>query len=584
MCDACGKVKHEGKDLLKCSRCRQAFYHDKTCQKNHWSKHKKMCKKMVEQKEEEALQMEHIKVIETSTKGRVALAKKDFSPGEQVLLESPAIYFDTGLAFYGILEAFGSATKETQERLLGLHAPPLSQIDSEARRRRYAHLEEQRQTYLRQHPEQVQSVTLEIAQKLLAIVETNAYQLFNADLGGSGKVNPDQWMGLFILASMPEHSCNPNVTMNTTCDGKVELIAETRILKGERIAFSYAEGIYEKNRDQRQKQLLADKHFVCQCDRCKDVDECRPILLHATGTTIDLDICQSCGACHPLFWHSDAQQYICIMDTTPNNIVVVEPDRARLSTALRMESESTQQLEHLERTLQDGGESVIDNVLLKLAALMTGSQWEMAIHPLHHLQVSAHTFLSTTAAAIARILQQQQQRQISPRMSSFLRLSVLALLHNIVWAETMVRMLRSPKSKKVSSYLSLQHTLTTVKAGDNTLVIIKRALTSCLANADKNGSFTVEESELRVILKLICDTPSTTLDEEQCTTADSLLTAFYAGQDLLLAGHVDLCLLLYQRYYGWFHKLKQPSDDNRTRIDRLISSQGRNIPFDADLI
>ena len=84
------------------------------------------------------------------------------------------------------------------------------------------------------------------------------------------------------------------------------------------------------------------------------------------------------------------------------------------------------------------------------------------------------------------------------------------------------------------------------------------------------------------MVELICETTRTMLDEEQCT-ADTLLTAFYAGQDLLLAGHVDLCLQLYKRYHVWFHKLKQPSDDNRARIDKMISSQGSIVPFDIDL-
>lgn len=47
-CDACGKKAEsvDGRDLLQCSRCKQAFYCSKACQKHQWKAgHNKACRK-----------------------------------------------------------------------------------------------------------------------------------------------------------------------------------------------------------------------------------------------------------------------------------------------------------------------------------------------------------------------------------------------------------------------------------------------------------------------------------------------------------------------------------------------------------
>jgi len=117
----------------------------------------------------------------------------------------------------------------------------------------------------------------------------------------------------------------------------------------------------------------------------------------------------------------------------------------------------------------------------------------------------------------------------------------------------------------------LQEILDSLSKGDNTLLLTKQALTAGLANHEEN--YAVRESDLDVLI--------TTLSEKDITTstADVLLTAFYAGQDLVGASHNSMCFVLYKRYQDWFHKLKQPSDDNRQRIDSFIASQGKNKPF-----
>jgi len=581
-CDACGKAKYPDKDLLKCSRCRQAHYHDKVCQKKHWPKHKVQCKKLLLRKQEEDEQRRHVKVINTEEKGRVLRALRDFGPGDRIFLESPAIVFDRRLDYFGLLQAFGSASQETRSKVLDLHSPPLYTLNSEGRQRRHARLEQQRQTYLRQFPELSGIVTEATTQKLLAIIETNAHQLFNDNLGENS--DPDAWMGLFVLGSMPEHSCNPNMTMNTTSDGKLEFLAETHISKGERLSFSYIEGIFEKSKQQRQDQLMTEKHFHCKCSRCQDVDECRPIFLKKGDKTDPSWNCQVCGSCHPLFWHPERNQYICIYTPSPKNETMADNNALKLFE--QQEASLCNHLERLKQSLQNG-EAKIEQVLEQLAQLWTNEI--TAFHPFHWLQVSAHHFLSTTAAAIARVQhqqqqqnQQQQQPKASLETSSLLRLSVLALLHNIIWTESVVTVLRNPSSPS-SAYHVLRDAMTAAHEESHPFCAIRNALAAALSSTN-SLSFLVEPSALGSIIRMLCDSPKTSLEnKQQSTTADSLLTAFYAGQDLLLAGDVDFCLQLYQRYQAWFRKLKQPSDDNRDRIDLFLSSRGRTIPF-ADIM
>jgi len=46
-CNACGKMESERKHK-KCGRCESVFYCNESCQKAHWKKHKKCCKKLTD--------------------------------------------------------------------------------------------------------------------------------------------------------------------------------------------------------------------------------------------------------------------------------------------------------------------------------------------------------------------------------------------------------------------------------------------------------------------------------------------------------------------------------------------------------
>ena len=125
--------------LLKCSRCKQAQYHDKECQKRHYKEHKKTCRQSEAPARQPAATSSNaqpttsfgdgntpfvgIDVIDSGGElGRVAIAKQAFSSGDVVLSESPAIVFNIdNHDISELLIHFLDASKLTQEMILDLY-------------------------------------------------------------------------------------------------------------------------------------------------------------------------------------------------------------------------------------------------------------------------------------------------------------------------------------------------------------------------------------------------------------------------------------------------------------------------------
>jgi SET domain len=165
------------------------------------------------------------------------------------------------LEYVGLFQAFANASHEMQHAILQLAATPLLEIEIEMEARQ-ERIEQQRLVYCQRYPDG--GMTTELSRKLWAIVECNGVSLFNYHHDNDNNdrdPHQQKWMGLFRQGSMLQHSCNPNVTMNTTREGYLELIAERTIAPGERLSFSYIEGIFEKTRDQRGSCLVREKHF-----------------------------------------------------------------------------------------------------------------------------------------------------------------------------------------------------------------------------------------------------------------------------------------------------------------------------------
>ena len=43
VCALCLTPAAPGEKLLTCVRCKKVYYHDRQCQKEHWSEHRKVC-------------------------------------------------------------------------------------------------------------------------------------------------------------------------------------------------------------------------------------------------------------------------------------------------------------------------------------------------------------------------------------------------------------------------------------------------------------------------------------------------------------------------------------------------------------
>ena len=88
----------------------------------------------------------------------------------------------------------------------------------------------------------------------------------------------DKWLklqgnatALYLVASMPNHSCRPNAKTEFDQEhlgAAIKFVAKRRIKKGEEITLSYFELSDNMDVEQRGRKLY-NYNFVCICDRCK---------------------------------------------------------------------------------------------------------------------------------------------------------------------------------------------------------------------------------------------------------------------------------------------------------------------------
>jgi len=95
LCDGCGKPPRQNPNglpipLKKCTRCRTTVYHDTTCQKAHYPKHKKVCRKGNRAKQSqvgtEKRQGQYF-IEERPGRGKCLIASRIIPPGEIISSE-----------------------------------------------------------------------------------------------------------------------------------------------------------------------------------------------------------------------------------------------------------------------------------------------------------------------------------------------------------------------------------------------------------------------------------------------------------------------------------------------------------------
>jgi len=73
-------------------------------------------------------------------------------------------------------------------------------------------------------------------------------------------------LGLYCRVSLLNHSCQPNCHYQATRHGRMAVHTNTAVAEADELTVHYCD-LYE-SREERQRQLLREKGFVCQCARC----------------------------------------------------------------------------------------------------------------------------------------------------------------------------------------------------------------------------------------------------------------------------------------------------------------------------
>lgn len=126
----------------------------------------------------------------------------------------------------------------------------------------------------------------------LRVLRTNSVAL----PGGGGAIYP--------LSCRANHSCRPNVSLRTSADGRIRLVALRPIAAREEVLASYiGEGELLRPAHRRQA-LLRNWGFQCGCERCRKPDDTRGFNCPACGhgtvyphpSEQHWSACTSCGA------------------------------------------------------------------------------------------------------------------------------------------------------------------------------------------------------------------------------------------------------------------------------------------------
>ena len=134
--------------------------------------------------------------------------------------------------------------------------------------------------------------------------ERIAWSIGVATINVHGSSDPPIRGVLGLLASMPEHSCTPNCTMNVgphTEGSMLKLHTLRAVQPGEPLSISYT--VSYAPTSERRRRLLAGHAFLCKCTRCESAPEYVRAFQCVRG---DCD-----GAASPLHSGSDCRTLIC---------------------------------------------------------------------------------------------------------------------------------------------------------------------------------------------------------------------------------------------------------------------------------
>ncbi|KAJ3060849.1 hypothetical protein HDU98_003193 [Podochytrium sp. JEL0797] len=120
----------------------------------------------------------------------------------------------------------------------------------------------------------------------------------------TGNTNGEVGVGLFPLASMFNHSCEPNCSFVSSAHGKLIIRTLRPVEEGEEVCVSYVDLCTP--RDDRRGKLLETKHFWCMCPRCEPSKEST---LLAVDSYLDGLLCTDCKS--PDAFHNSHDDFRC---------------------------------------------------------------------------------------------------------------------------------------------------------------------------------------------------------------------------------------------------------------------------------
>lgn len=526
-CGACNKPAFEDKQLSKCGRCKKVYYHDANCQKKHYPQHKKVCKQM-------AASFVGMKVVNSGTPlGRVAVSKEAFNSGDVVLAEVPAIVFDDQ-NYIRLFTEYLDASSDVQASIFDMH----HNVDT-IKGLQNQFLVSQLQIF--QH-EKKALLTLEIAEKLLSIVNHNAHE-YNL-LSGKVKVYaygvpPKSEAALYTLGSKIEHSCVPNVTMKTTDLGLLQYQALIPIEEEVRIGFSYMSSVYNEPRMARREFLQTNKGFQCECKRCIGFDECNPFK------------CHNCQEESMFEAGSKSGIYCCILcdhEDRKSELIEKQIEKVNLFRA---------QLDALLSRLQSGDLDVAYDCLQL--------QSEIADHcasPLHWLYPQIWTLISSAFASLARMDMKEGIPPTHPDVAENLRMAGYAELQEVKWIQRIISIVHGWESLK-------------------DVVIASKEDAGVYTSTGDNGVATILDVQ-NLINDLTKDTTTMRYPNSNVT-----MEIFRAGQDLVLGGELtEDVSRLFGRYSNDLASMKGLglTDEQLNSITVLVHSNGRINQFSNHLL
>eukprot|EP00158_Paraphelidium_tribonemae_P009964 Partr_v1_DN29015_c0_g1_i2_m58765 putative Set and mynd domain containing len=126
-----------------------------------------------------------------------------------------------------------------------------------------------------------------VIERMLHILETNCHSRPLEENEAHNRGDDEEMVGLWLLASVMEHSCLPNCTViiHPTVDddgaATLELRAISNVKAGELLTISYVDMEFEPT--VARQEMLMDRGFVCRCPTCSGDDYC-DVLLDNNGS------------------------------------------------------------------------------------------------------------------------------------------------------------------------------------------------------------------------------------------------------------------------------------------------------------